>query len=152
MSKKTSTPKLENLERRYRALAAQLAGIGIISAGSLTRRFTHWNRPGCKCGGDPPELHGPYFQWTAKIKGRTVTRRLSAEEARRYAEWIANDRELRRILAEMRKVAEQAALIRVIVKSCGREISLRRRRTRLRCRCRMLRPSSCRSSLVACRQ
>jgi hypothetical protein len=41
---------------------------------------------------------------------------------------------------------------RVTVKSCGREISLRRRRTRLRCRCRMLRSSSRRSSLVACRR
>lgn len=100
---------LAAIEERYRALAGELAGIGIISAGSLTRRFTHCNRAGCKCQADPPQLHGPYFQWTAKIAGRTVTRRLSEAEARRYAEWIANDRELRRIIGEMRKLAGQAA-------------------------------------------
>lgn len=108
MATNTSVGDLETLERRYRDLTGQLARIGIISAGSLTRRFTHCNRPGCRCGDDPPELHGPYFQWTAKVNGKTVTRRLSAEEARRYAEWIANDRELRRIIAEMRKLASQA--------------------------------------------
>jgi len=108
MAKKTSARELERLQRRYRALAAQLAEIGIISAGSLTKRFTHCNRPGCKCQADPPELHGPYLQWTAKVAGKTITRRLSAEEAKRYDEWIANDRELRRIIAEMRKVAGEA--------------------------------------------
>lgn len=111
MAKKTRAGDLETLEQRYRALAGQLAGIGIISAGSLTRRFTHCNRPGCKCQADPPQLHGPYFQWTAKVAGKTITRRLSAGEASRYAEWIANDRELRRIIAEMRTVADEAAAL-----------------------------------------
>jgi hypothetical protein len=109
MAKTTPARDLETLQRRYRALAGQLSGIGIISAGSLQRRFTHCNRPGCKCQADPPQLHGPYFQWTAKVAGKTVTRRLKTDEARRYAEWIANDRELRRIIGEMRKVADQAA-------------------------------------------
>ena len=108
-SQRTALRNLETVEERYRALAAQLAGIGIISAGSLTKRFTHCNRPGCRCGADPPQLHGPYYQWTAKVDGKTVTRRLSVEEAKRYAEWIANDRQLRRIIAEMRKVAKAAA-------------------------------------------
>jgi hypothetical protein len=56
----------------------------------------------------PPRLHGPYWQWTAKIAGRTVTRRLSKAQAARYREWIANDRQLRRIVAQMREVAAQA--------------------------------------------
>ena len=46
--------------------------------------------------------------------------------------------------------------VRAIVKSCGSKVSLRRRRTHLRCRCRcrcrVLRSSSCRSFLVACRR
>jgi hypothetical protein len=52
----------------------------------------------------PPRLHGPYWQWTAKVAGRTVTRRLSDAEAARYTEWIANDRRLRRTMAQMREV------------------------------------------------
>ncbi|MGH9058722.1 MAG: DUF6788 family protein [Acidimicrobiales bacterium] len=95
-------------ENRYRDLARSLAEIGFIASGSVTRRLTHCNKAGCRCGADPPRLHGPYYQWTAKVAGRTVTRRLSATEAALYSEWIANDRRLRRIVGDMRKVADEA--------------------------------------------
>ena len=47
-------------------------------------------------------MHGPYWQWTAKIDGKTVTRRLSQTEAELYQEWIANDRQLRALIDQMR--------------------------------------------------
>lgn len=99
---------LAELEARHAALARSLGEIGFIAQGSLTQRFTHCNKPGCRCGAVPPRLHGPYWQWTAKVAGRTVTRRLSDAEAARYTEWIANDRRLRRTVAQMRELAGQA--------------------------------------------
>jgi hypothetical protein len=53
-------------------------------------------------------MHGPYWQWTAKIDGKTLTRRLSQTEAELYQEWIANDSQLRAIITQMRKVAAKA--------------------------------------------
>ncbi|MGI8751440.1 MAG: DUF6788 family protein, partial [Acidimicrobiales bacterium] len=47
-------------------------------------------------------------QWTAKVNGKTVTRRLSDHEARLYQEWIDNDRRLRALIANMREVAAKA--------------------------------------------
>jgi hypothetical protein len=109
MAKRTDpAARLAACENRYRDLARSLAEIGFIASGSVTRRLTHCNKPGCRCGADPPRLHGPYCQWTAKEAGKTVTRRLSATEAALYQEWIANDRQLRRIVADMRKVADEA--------------------------------------------
>lgn len=102
---------LAELEARHAALARSLGEIGFIAQGSLRQRFTHCNKPGCRCGAVPPRLHGPYWQWTAKVAGRTVTRRLSDAEAARYTEWIANDRRLRRTVAQMRELAEQARAI-----------------------------------------
>ena len=99
---------LAELEARHAALARSIGEIGFIAQGSLSQRFTHCNKPGCRCGATPPRLHGPYWQWTAKVAGRTVTRRLSDAEAARYTEWIANDRRLRRTVAQMREVAGQA--------------------------------------------
>ena len=99
---------LAELEARYVALARSLGEIGFIAQGSLRERFTHCNKAGCRCGAVPPRLHGPYWQWTAKVAGRTVTRRLSAAQAARYTEWIANDRRLRRTVAQMRELAAQA--------------------------------------------
>lgn len=100
--------RLADYERRYRALAAQLSEIGFISSGSITRRYTRCGTPGCKCHDDPPRPHGPYYQWTAKVNGKTVTRRLTNDEAKLYQEWITNDRRMRRLIQQMRKVATEA--------------------------------------------
>jgi len=105
----TTTDRLAQYEQRYRELAAQLATIGLIQAGSLTRRYTRCGSPGCKCHADPPVPHGPYHQWTAKLNGKTVTRRLNPAEAALYQQWIDNDRQLRDLIEQMRHVAAKAA-------------------------------------------
>jgi alkanesulfonate monooxygenase SsuD/methylene tetrahydromethanopterin reductase-like flavin-dependent oxidoreductase (luciferase family) len=105
--------RLADYERRYRELAGQLAEIGLISSGSVTHRYTQCATPGCKCHDDPPQRHGPYYQWTAKVAGKTVTRRLNAQEALLYQEWIGNDRQMRRLIAQMRQVAAKAGELKI---------------------------------------
>ena len=113
MARTEQADRLAKYERRYRELAAQLANVGLIYSGSITRRYTRCGTPGCKCHAEPPEMHGPYYQWTAKENGKTVTRRLSPSEAELYQEWIDNDRQLRHILQQMRQVATKAADLRL---------------------------------------
>src|SRR5207302_7685779 len=100
---------LPQLRRRHQALAAQLGTIGFALPGSITRRYTHCGKPGCRCQASPPQPHGPYYQLTRKVGGKTVTTRLTADQAARYAEWITNQRELRRLITEMEQISRQAA-------------------------------------------
>lgn len=100
---------LPQLRRRHQALAARLGQVGFAVSGSLTRRYTTCGKPGCRCQADPPQPHGPYYQLTRKVAGKTVTTRLTSDQAARYAEWIANQRELRRLTAEMEQISRQAA-------------------------------------------
>ena len=113
MARSNNATRLATYEQRYRDLAAQLADIGFISSGSLTRRYTHCATPGCKCNGDPPQPHGPYYQWTTKVDGKTITRRLNADEAKLYKEWITNDRRMRRVIEQMRRVAAKAGELKM---------------------------------------
>jgi len=108
MARPSTAAQLAGYERRYRQLAAQLADVGLIAQGSVVRRYTRCGSPGCRCRADPPQPHGPYWQWTAKIGGKTVTRRLTERQAGLYKEWIGNDRQLRAIIGQMRQVAAQA--------------------------------------------
>ena len=76
----------------------------------LTRRYTRCGKPGCRCQADPPRPHGPYYQLTRKVVGKTVATRLTAGQAARYTEWIANQRELRRLLHQgLEDISRQAA-------------------------------------------
>lgn len=104
--------ELERYERTYRALAeelaAELATIGFISAGSVVSRYTSCGKPGCRCQADPPRRHGPYYQWSRAVAGKTVSRRLDQAEAELYRGWIANRRRLEQIIAQMEQISAAA--------------------------------------------
>jgi hypothetical protein len=100
--------RLERYERSYRALAAQLASLGFISQGSVVVRYTSCGKAGCRCQEDPPRRHGPYYQWSRAVAGKTVSRRLTEGEAELYRGWIANRRRLEEIVAQMERVSAAA--------------------------------------------
>ncbi len=106
-----SRDQLARYQERYRALQAKVAEIGFIQRGTLQRRFTVCGKPGCRCRDDPSRRHGPYWQWTTKVAGKTVTKRLTPEEAKLYREWMANARKLDRLVAEMEKISGRAAAL-----------------------------------------
>lgn len=99
---------LADYETRYRELARELAEIGFIRSGSLAARYNYCGKANCRCHADPPQPHGPYYQWTAKVNGKTVNRRLTARQAEHYQQWIDNDRHLRDIVKQMRSLATLA--------------------------------------------
>lgn len=50
-------------------------------------------------------LHGPYYQWTRKVRGKTVTVRVGEGEAKLLKEWIKNGRRFHKIVGEMERVS-----------------------------------------------
>ncbi|MGH9151080.1 MAG: DUF6788 family protein, partial [Acidimicrobiales bacterium] len=55
----------------------QLGAIGYMAVGSVAERQSRCDEPNCACRAEPPRLHGPYRQWTAKMGGKTVNERLT---------------------------------------------------------------------------
>jgi len=51
--------------------------------------------------------YGPYYQWTCKKLGRTVTVNLTASPAKEFKKVIATHRKLEQLLSEMRRVSLQ---------------------------------------------
>jgi hypothetical protein len=103
--------RLESYEEEYRALAGTLANIGFISPGSLVVRETSCGKPGCRCQADPPQRHGPYYQWSRAVGGKTVSRRLDPAQAELYRSWIANRKRLEAIVTEMEVLSARAGEI-----------------------------------------
>ncbi len=99
--------QLQCLRRDYEAAKARIGEIGFICEGSLQELYTACGNPNCRCA-DPERRHGPYWQLTWKEHGKTVTRRLSAEDAALYQQWIANRRQLEALLDQMRDLSRRA--------------------------------------------
>ena len=103
--------RLARYQAELKQLAAQLADIGFIYPGSLVQRYTTCGNPDCRCAGDPPDLHGPYWHWSKAVAGKTINRTVSEEQVPLYQAWIANRRRLRNIIAQMEQVSQQATEI-----------------------------------------
>ena len=103
--------KLQRYQRDYQVLAAELAEIGFIIPGSLVARRTSCGKPGCRCQADPPQRHGPYWQWSRAIAGKTISRRLNQAEADLYRDWITNRHRLEEIVSKMQEISIAAAEI-----------------------------------------
>ncbi len=97
------------LQRRQRQLQAQIAALGFILPGTLNIATNRCGKPRCACHADPPRPHGPYITWTRKVAGKTVTRRLTAEQAERYRPWFENNRRLRQLISELEALCLQTA-------------------------------------------
>lgn len=105
------TAQLQRYEERYRELTAQLAQTGYLYDGTVGRQWLSCGKENCACASDPARRHGPYAYWTTKLKGRTVSRRLSAEEANLLEAWVQNRRGLERIKDEMIGISKKVAPI-----------------------------------------
>jgi hypothetical protein len=105
------TSELKVYEDELRDLAGKLAAVGFMSQGSVVHRYTRCAAPGCRCRGDPPRPHGPYWQWSTAVGGKTITRRITEEQAALYKEWIANRKHALEILARIEELSRRAGEI-----------------------------------------
>ena len=102
---------LRRLDDRHRAALAELATIGLVLRGSIARRLTRCGTPACRCHADPPLLHGPYYIWTRKVAGKTVTAQLQPESAALCKDWNRNMRKLDRTVRELQALGLRAATL-----------------------------------------
>ncbi|MEW6282753.1 MAG: DUF6788 family protein [Candidatus Eremiobacterota bacterium] len=102
---------LRALEARYDRLRRRLARLGYLAVGTVTASRLPCGNPDCRCRRAPRFRHGPYYYWTSKVGGKTVSKLLKPDEARLYLRWIANRRRLDRTVREMVEVSRGVAAV-----------------------------------------
>jgi hypothetical protein len=84
-----------------RRIARELANLGFVLPGTLLHRSHCCGKPTCRCTANPPRLHGPFWSWTRKVNGKTITRRLTDDQQRDYQPWFDNARQLRALASQL---------------------------------------------------
>lgn len=92
-------------DARFENLKQKILQLGYVRPGSLVRRFMPCGNPSCRCMGTPPKLHGPYYQWTYRINGKTRTVRLTQDQAQLCQKWTQNHRLLRSLVRKMEHIS-----------------------------------------------
>ena len=104
-----SSKRLASSQREYERLRRELAMVGYVWSGTVLRRFLSCGRQECRCRKDLQSRHGPYYYWTRKVKGKTISHLLSPAEGELYKAWVANRQRLHKTIARMYVVSRGVA-------------------------------------------
>jgi len=85
-------------------LLRQICELGDFQPGSITSATRRCGKPGCHCAKPNDPGHGPHYQLTQKIGGKTATQNLASSAAVRKAE--AEVAEFRRFSVFDRQLVE----------------------------------------------
>jgi len=93
MNIKKSSSSLHQLQNSYTQLRQSLSRVGWISEGYVQNRG--------------PGAGGPCYQWTRKVKGKTLSLALSKEQFEWLEQAIANWREFQDIIKQMQRLSRE---------------------------------------------
>jgi len=95
-------PSVEKIRREYARLCESLSRTELICQGTIKERMIR--RPVGRRAGRSKQ-YGPYYQWTRKVAGKTVTVNLASDQAKHYARAILENQRLEAVVAEMRRIS-----------------------------------------------
>jgi len=74
LSDMNTTASVQKWEQRIQQIKAELATLGDLRPGSLSKQYNVCGKPNCRCK-DPqnPQRHGPYHQLSWVHRGRSTT-------------------------------------------------------------------------------
>ena len=92
------------LKEQHGKLAAHRSATGLIFQGTITERTIKKKESGVRGG---TKTLGPYYQWTFKREGKTVTINLSKAQIKRFQKAIDANKKVEGILKELRELSRE---------------------------------------------
>ena len=93
-----------------KAAKEQIMGLDYILTGTITRKYGTCGKKNCRCVSDKKYWHGPYYIWTRKEEGKTVTKILSPTQERFCKKAISNAKKLKAYIEKWKLVSLKAML------------------------------------------
>ena len=93
---------------RFQELKRELDQVEYFLKGTVLQRMMKCGKPNCACRRDLTKRHGPYFEWTYKVKGKTVNSKLRPEEAPMYQAAARQHRKLKSVLSRLERLSRTA--------------------------------------------
>lgn len=107
--------KVKNLEIKRDALYKKLEVLGDFRPGSVSSTYRKCGKKNCACAQPGHPGHGPQYQWSFKVQGKTASRVLHiGPELQKYLEETDRYREFKRLSKELIKINEQLCDLRPV--------------------------------------
>jgi hypothetical protein len=86
----------------------QIIKLDFILTGSIITKYGPCGKESCRCAHDKKHWHGPYYIWTRKENGKTITQSLSKAQVIFCKKAINNMQKLKAQIERWKKVSLEA--------------------------------------------
>jgi len=91
-----------NIKTKIVQIQSKLAKLGPMLPGSISEQWNTCGSPGCACKHpDKPKKHGPYFQLSFSVKGRSSTMFLKKKDVAETRRRIRRYQEFKKLCFEL---------------------------------------------------
>jgi hypothetical protein len=104
---------LESLEKRIQRLKQQIAELGDLRPGTLSQQYNVCGSPNCRCKADPPLKHGPYYQVSFRLQGKSSSQFVREEDLLEVQQQLENYRLLRQLVDEWITLSAELSSLRL---------------------------------------
>ncbi len=105
--------RIQSLERQIEKIKRELAQLGDLRPGSLSKQYNVCGTPNCKCKATPPKRHGPYYQLSSTRKGKSRSKFVRKEDVAALRTQLKNYAKLRKLSERWVDLAEELSILRL---------------------------------------
>lgn len=120
----------ESLEKRIQIIKRQIAELGDLRPGALSKQYNICGTPNCRCKADPPVKHGPYYQISFTRHGKSSSQFVREDDLIEVQQ-LENYRLLRDLVDEWVTLSAQLASLRLREKRTAPAVEMKRRKSRI---------------------
>jgi len=106
-------PRIRAIEAQIAKVKQQLAELGELRPGTLSRQYTVCGSAGCRCKANPPQRHGPYYHLSYTRHGKGGTRLIKKADLRAIRIAVANYARLKRLVDRWIDLATELSDLRL---------------------------------------
>ena len=108
------TLSIQQIEQRIQRIKNQLAALGEMRPGSLSKQYNVCGKLGCRCK-DPehPQRHGPYYQLSWVHRGKSTTQFIRRPFVAQVKSQLATYKNFRQLTEQWVALALQAAKMKL---------------------------------------
>ena len=114
LSAMQTTRSVQQIQRRIQRIKTELAALGEMRPGSLSKQYNVCGKPGCRCK-DPqtPQRHGPYYQLSWVHAAKSTTQFIRRPFLAQVQAELATYKTFRKLTEEWVALALQAAKMKL---------------------------------------
>jgi len=90
---------------KIKSLKNQINARDWVLQGTLLRQYKQCGKNNCRCHQDEKHWHGPYWIWTRKEKGKTITKTLSQNQAKMVKRSLENMRKINTLVEKWKMLS-----------------------------------------------